>query len=78
MPIGRTGFTLNNVDESKIFVVGNDFCDVYDIEKNLWSSVRVPFSPTGDQQVSRYFYLFMWLNLARESYVRITHELFFV
>ena len=44
MPTERTGFVLQNIDESKIFLIGKDFCDVFDVEANLWTSVSVPYT----------------------------------
>ena len=49
MPNERSGFSVANVDASKLFVVGNDFCDVYNIESDSWTSISVPFSSSEQQ-----------------------------
>lgn len=48
LPSERTGFSLASVDSNRIFVVGNDFCDVLDVNLNTWLSIKVPFSSEKD------------------------------
>jgi len=44
MPTERPGFSVEIIDESRIFLIGKDFCDVYDVRANSWTSVQVPFT----------------------------------
>lgn len=42
MPTERTDFAAAVTDEDRIYVVGRDFCDVFDIPSGRWRALSVP------------------------------------
>ena len=47
MPTERTDFAAAVTDDDRIYIVGRDYCDVFDIPSGRWRALSVPGSGSG-------------------------------
>ena len=48
MPTERTDFAAAVTDDYRIYVVGRDYCDVFDIPSGRWHALSMPGGSSGE------------------------------